>query len=215
MISRIDGILEAIEGERALVRLGGGLTLEVLLPAFAASRLGGLGQPVTLHTLTFFESHNQGATMLPRLAGFPSPQDRAFFELFTTCKGIGMRRALRAMALSPGQIAAAIADRDLATLQSLPEVGKRTAETIAVTLKGKVDRFVSEAAYPRDAAAGSGPGPDPPRTPIAREALEVLLQLGEKRTDAMLWIDQALTDEQPPRDAQALVTAVYRLKAGG
>ena len=141
MIARIRGILEALEDGVALIGDDGsdgiGLTYEVLLPGFVVGRLGGsISQPVTLHTLHFFESLNQGATLVPRLAGFMTAEDRRFFELFTTCKGIGNRKALRAMALSTEQIASGIADRDVALLQSLPEVGRRTAETIVATLHG-------------------------------------------------------------------------------
>ena len=106
-----------------------------------------MGQTLTLNTFHFIEMQGQGTTAIPRLAGFTTAQDRRFYELFTTVKGIGNKRALRAMALESAQIAAAIADRDLALLQSLPEIGRRTAETIVATLSGKVDAFVSAAAY--------------------------------------------------------------------
>ena len=217
MIAKIEGILESIDADKAYIRLPDGLTYEVLLPAYTSARLSGsIGRDVTLHTLHYMESQAQGATIFPRLAGFLSVTDKQFFELFVTCKGIGNRRALRAMTLSTAQIAGAIADRDLAMLQSLPEVGKRTAETIAVTLKGKVDRFLD--ALPMGA---TGPDGEPAGTPagtagsLARDALHVLLQLGENRTQAVAWIDRAMTSDNAPADAEALVAEVYRIKGGG
>jgi len=218
MISKIHGTLESLHDGRAQVSTPMGLTFEVLLPAFAAHRLiEREGQAVTLHTLTFFESTAQGATMFPRLAGFLEPRDRAFFELFVTVKGIGHRKALRAMALPPAQIAAGIADRDTKLLQTLPEVGRRTAETITVTLKDKVGPFVSAGVYPADGgSAKPGVGvPSPAGGGVAREALEVLLQLGELRTDAVAWIDRVLAADEHPTDVQDVIAAVYRLKAGG
>ena len=78
MISRLTGRLEAVEADKALVDPGHGLVYEVLLPAFAATRLSvQTDQTVTLYTFEFFESTAQGATMFPRLAGFLSPQDKA------------------------------------------------------------------------------------------------------------------------------------------
>jgi Holliday junction DNA helicase RuvA len=214
MIARLQGLLEAVEGGIAYVRVGEGITYEVLVSTFTAARLGGMiGQPIEFHTLHYLESQNQGATILPRLAGFLTREDRGFFELFTTTKGIGNKRALRAMTMSSDQIAAAIADRDLAVLQSLPEVGRRTAETIVATLHGKVDRFVSAAAF---APAGNGKSATAAPRTMAREALEVLLQLGENRTQALAWIDEALRDEslgERPEDVQDLVARVYRIKA--
>ena len=213
MICRIHGVLEGIANGRAQVAPEGGLTYEVLLPAYAAARLGAsIDSPITLHTVHFLEGSSQGTSFIPRLAGFLSETDKAFYELFTTVKGIGARKALRAMALDTGQIAAAIAERDVKLLQSLPEIGKRMAETIVATLHGKVDRFVSEAAYgDRREAAGGGTATG--RT-ASREALEVLLQLGESRTQAVAWIDQVLTRRPELDDAQVIITEVFKVKSG-
>lgn len=217
MIASIEGHLESIDEGVALVRpTEGGLTYQVLLPAFAAARLGGsIGQKVVLSTLYFIESQGQGATMIPRLAGFLTVEDRTFFELFTTCKGIGNRKALRAMSLDIGQLAAAIADRDTALLQSLPEIGRRTAETVVATLHGKVERFFSKQAFSSSVATLSGVATQEPGGPtVARQALEVLMQLGENRGDAVQWIDQVIANsESKPGDVQEMVEAVYRLKA--
>ncbi len=215
MIARISGILDALDGNSALVRPEGGLVYEVLVSAYTAGRLGGsIGQPVTLQTFHWMQSDNQGTTLVPRLAGFLSSEDRRFFELFTTCKGIGNRRALRSMAISTAQIAAAIADRDVAMLTSLPEIGKRTAETIVATLSGKVDGFLQlSVPGPAPGSSGSG-GAHSGGGGLAREALEVLAQLGENRTQALNWIEQVLSQKDRPRDVQDLVSRVYQLKAG-
>lgn len=217
MICRITGRLEAVENDKALIDPGAGLTYEVLLPAFTASRLRlQIGQTVTLTTLHLIEATTQGATMYPRLAGFLTPSDRQFFELFVTCKGIGHRRALRALIYDTPTLAAAIADRDLKLVQTMPEVGKKLAETIVLNLRDKVDSFVSAAAYPPRNNTDSNT-PSEPATPhgrLAREALEVFLQLGENRVQAMQWIDRVLAADEPPADVQALIAAAYRIKAG-
>ncbi|MEM1109159.1 MAG: Holliday junction branch migration protein RuvA [Planctomycetota bacterium] len=220
MISRLTGQLEVVEADKAFIATGSpdtpGLVYEVLLPAFAATRLSvKTGQTVTLHTFQFIESTAQGATMFPRLAGFLTPQDKQFFELFVTCKGIGHKRALRAMILDTNTLASAIADRDAKLIQTMPEVGKKLAETIVVTLRDKVEHFVSAAAYPtpgsdRDTSAGGTSGGGT----LAREALEVLIQLGENRTQAVQWIDRVLMQDNPPVDVQDVVAVVYQMKAG-
>lgn len=219
MIARIEGVLESIEDGAAMLRVGEGFVYEVLISAYTASRLGAsIGRRVTFHTLHYLEGQNQGSSFLPRLAGFLTADDQRFFELFTTTKGIGNRRAMRAMTLPIDRIAAAIADRDVAVLRSLPEIGPRTAETIIATLHGKVDPFISAAAYadkadPDNASAASSATSAPARA-LAREALEVLLQLGENRTQALTWIDQVLRDagDDRPVDVQEIVARVYRLK---
>lgn len=221
MISRLEGVLESVDESAVQVRVGG-ITYEVFVPAFTASRLGDkIGQPITLHTFYFIEAPSQGATMLPRLAGFASVADRKFFQLFTSCKGIGNRRALRAMSLDSARLAAAVADRDVKLLQSLPEIGRRLAETIVATLSGKVDEFLSAAAFPSDgrgsASASAGAATQPSAgNAISREALDVLLQLGENRVQAVAWIDQAMRDpNDKPTTVDELITRVYRIKAGG
>ena len=214
MIWKIHGALDSLVNGSARVALGDGLTYEVLLPAFAAARLGArVGQTVTLHTVHYLEGSSQGANFIPRLAGFLDENDREFFGLFTSVKGIGPRKALRAMAMSTGQIAAAIADRDLKTLQSLPEIGRRMAETVVATLHGKVDRFLEVG--PRAASTDGVTPPGAPRHLAAREALEVLLQLGENRIIALQWIDQVLVASPELDDSTRLVQEVLRLKAGG
>lgn len=238
MISRITGTLEAVEADKAFIapgkipdnpgHPGTGLIYEVMLPAFAATRLSvKAGQVVTLHTFQFIESTAQGATMFPRLAGFLTQQDKQFFELFVTCKGIGHKRALRAMILDTNVLASAIADRDAKLIQTMPEVGKKLAETIVVTLRDKVEHFVSAAAYPEGAEGPRGQGAQAGTADadgvassgggrLPREALEVLIQLGEQRTQAVQWIDRVLAvenEDDRPGDVQDVVAAVYRLKA--
>lgn len=220
MIGRIQGQLEAIENNFAMIRLGsdttGSLTYEVMLPAFASLRLQeSVGQSISLQTYHFFESVNQGASLIPRLAGFLSQTDRDFFELFTTCKGIGNKRALRAMTLEPAQIAAAIADRDIAMLTTLPEIGKRMAETVIATLHGKVNTFVAPAAAAAEGKTKGKQSAPAPAGTLAKQALDVLVQLGEQRAAASTWIDEALRAEDRPKDVQALVAYVYRIKSGG
>lgn len=156
MICRIQGQLVAVRDGTAELRVGS-LTYEVLVPAADSMLLATrVGEEVEFHTLHYLEGQGQGSSFWPRLIGFRSPMDRDFFELFTTVKGIGNRRALRALQLPFARVAEAIALRDHGTLQSLPEIGRRTAEAICVELKGKVDRFVMHAAMGGGAGGATG-----------------------------------------------------------
>ncbi|MEM6332595.1 MAG: Holliday junction branch migration protein RuvA [Planctomycetota bacterium] len=232
MITRISGTLEGLGKDSAVVALSGagGMAVEVYLPGFAVARLGAsIGSPVVLHTLLFVESTAQGATLFPRLAGFPTAMDRSFFELLVTVKGIGHRKALRVMALPTGQIAGGIADRDASLLQSLPEIGKRMAETIVVTLKDKVDGYVAGSAAAEQGAtpkaAGSAAGVDADADALggveisggalAREAIAALVALGEPRVAAAQWVDRVMSDDDPPTDVADVLQGVYRVRSGG
>lgn len=208
MIASLEGTLDSIEGGKALLRCGH-LVYEVLIAGVDRQRLApGIGRHVTFHTLHYFEGQGQGTSFVPRLIGFTSPRDRAFFEVFTTVKGLGNRKALRALQVPFGDVAGAIARKDVDFLKALPEIGKRTAETIIAEIHGKVDPFIE------DNSAGStrGAAPDDPRRVAMNEAVAVLVSLGEQRLAAMQLIER-IAEVDPTIDASdAFVAAAYRLK---
>jgi len=158
---------------RAQIEVGP-MVIDVLVPGSDVDALNRRqGQHVEFHTMLVLEGVGQGTSMVPRLLGFASAHDRAFFELFTTVKNIGHRKALRALQMPAADIAAAIARRDTATLVSLPEIGKRTAETIIAELSGKVDNYLDSG------GSISAPG-DPAMSSMLSDAIAMLVALGER-----------------------------------
>ncbi len=118
-------------------------------------------------------------------------------------KGIGNRKALRAMSVEPARIAAAIQARDIRALTQLPEIGKRLAETVVAELSGKVAAFLTPAEVKSlDAAASYGPGP------VGIDAVEALLALGETRADAETLVARASTRAATAGRALETVEAV-------
>jgi Holliday junction DNA helicase RuvA len=189
MIGRLTGTLESLDELTALVSPGGGVAYEVSVPAFLVERLEQKrGREVTFVTFHYLEGQGQGAWFVPRLIGFLSPREREFFEVFTTVKGIGNRKALRAMAVEPATIASAIARKDPAALSKLPEIGKRLAETIIAELSGKVEAFLSDAQVAQLETKSSGLKPDS----VTEEAVLTLNTLGETRADAERLVARAL-----------------------
>lgn len=76
------------------------------------------------------------------LFAFPDLASREVFALLQSVSGVGARLALGVMSvLTPQQLATAVADGDVKSLQRAPGVGKRLAERMAVDLKGKLDGF--------------------------------------------------------------------------
>jgi len=206
MIARIAGRLEQLSDSAALIDTGAGLWYEVLVPACDIERLTRrIGQEVILHTIHTLEGDPSRGGQTPRLIGFASEADRRFVTLLTTVKGIGMRKALRALARPAGEVAAAIAGRDEVFLATLPEIGKRTAQLIVAELRDKVDEFA--AGLPAVAAVETLPA-------AAAEAVSVLVQLGEKRPDAAALIERVLAVAPEADTAEAIIQKAYRLKAG-
>lgn len=211
MIARIRGTLESVVGNTLLLRalerpvfdaggapgvpVGGiaadmagtfDVWIEVAVPAYlAVAMAGSVGKAVTLWTTLYLEGQNQGSSFEPRLIGFGSLGERAFFDLFTTVKGIGNKRGLRALAEQPGVIAAAIMRGDARALAQLPEVGKRLAETIIAELKGKADAYADltvNAGVP--APLRAGPAATSRLSVPEQEASAALMNLGQKRDEA-------------------------------
>ncbi|MBY0113280.1 MAG: hypothetical protein K2Y21_10690 [Phycisphaerales bacterium] len=213
MISRLTGKLESLEAAAAhLASPDGSFAREVLIPAYVAPSLAPkLGQPVTLITLEYLESQGQGTSFIPRLIGFQTARDRDFFELFTTVKGIGNRKALRAMAIEPAQIARAIAERNAAALVKLPEIGKRLAETIIAELSGKVEAYLSERELQTLEIKSSAVFTTPRLGPVAEEAVTALVALGETRGEAERRV--ALAMERASRTGKAAATTSDELIA--
>ncbi len=202
MLARVTGKLEAVGTDHAQVAIGP-LLLDVRVPGSDIDSLHQrIGREVVFYTLLVLEGSGQGASLVPRLLGFGSTQDRAFFELFTTVKNIGHRKALRALQSPAADIAAAIARRDAAYLVSLPEIGKRTAETIIAELSGKLDAWL----------AGPGStieiGPGPVAGSPAADAVSMLIALGERPETARQLVDRALSQHPDIDSPEALLAQV-------
>jgi Holliday junction DNA helicase RuvA len=197
-----------------------------------------IGQSVEVHTLEYLESQGQGASFVPRVMGFASRPEREFFELLTSVKGLGPKRGLRVMAVEPGVIARAIAERNARLLQTLPEIGPKLAESIVHELKSKCDAYIGlgvsrgVAAHEPAAAAevkparrqgrttasrnGAEPRPAPHAAPAApiRAAVDALVALGESPVDAERMVARAMdrwrsAGDDAPVELSVLITAAY------
>jgi Holliday junction DNA helicase RuvA len=208
MIARVTGHLEGADELSALIRPeGSGFVHEVLVPAHLAVTMGQrVGGQITLHTLEYLEPLNQGASFVPRLVGFASARDRRFFELLTSVKGLGTRKALKALIDEPAEIARSIAARDTKGLTRMPGVGKRLAETMVAELSGKVEPYLSEAelgGLERTIIGGASLDPE------SEEAVRALMSLGETRADAERRVARALEAGADSGSAQAILEAAY------
>ena len=205
MISEITGELRRVQQDR--VQLGcGSVTYEILVPASDIGELqGGIGQQITFHTIFDLEGDATRGGLTPRLIGFLRAEDKRFFQLFITVKGIGPKRALRALVEPTGQIAGAIESKNTRFLVGLPEIGKRTAEQIVAELAGKVTEFAL-AAGPRHLAATS-------HTMGEIEAIEGAVQLGIARLEAERLLDRAKQADPAETAPESLLREMLRVRS--
>jgi holliday junction DNA helicase RuvA len=202
MISAITGELRQVEEERVHVACGA-VIFEILVPAFDRNELkSAIGEQITLHTIFDIEGDPTRGGLAPRLIGFLRPEDKQFFELFITVKGIGPKKALRALVNRVGEIAAAIEAKNSRYLMELPEIGRRTAEQVIAELSGKM----------ADLAHGYAVAAPAARVGVDQDAIEGAMQLGIPRIDAERLLDRAKNSESKPKSADALIREMLRLR---
>ena len=210
MIVRMTGTLAELRNESVVIDRDG-IAYEVLICGYARGELATRqGQQVTLHTMEYYEAGSVGGNLTPRIVGFLHAEDRAFFENIIKVKGLGVRKAVKALSQPTGKIAAAIEAGNDKFLASLPGIGKRVASLIVAELKGKLTEF---------AIGETDTGePAPPKateyTPDHRDALEVIVALGERRTDAEQWLQRAAQLYPDTQGADEWVRLAYRIRSG-
>lgn len=132
MISLLNGSVRSIQGDRLIVELGGiGLTV-LVTPATAAQV--NLGSQVQLFTSLVVREDSL------TLFGFMNDESRTLFELVQTVSGIGPKVALSILgALTPEDLARAIAQEDVSTIEKVPGIGRKGAQRLILELKGKLN----------------------------------------------------------------------------
>jgi Holliday junction DNA helicase RuvA len=133
MIATVRGTLKLVDGERAVIEVGG-LGLEVLASSRTLSSISPhLGEEVGLHTyLNVREDALQ-------LFGFRDPGERTFFLWLTAVSGVGPKVALAVLSGYPvAELELAAARDDVKKFESIPGIGKKLAQRLVVELKDKV-----------------------------------------------------------------------------
>lgn len=134
MISLINGTVRSISLDKAIVEVGGvGLSLSITQKTSAQLNLGVAAQFFT--TLVVREDSLT-------LFGFLEDAERVLFELVQTVSGIGPKVALSIVsALSPSQLAVAVAQEDISAIEKVPGIGRKGAQRLILELKGKLSDF--------------------------------------------------------------------------
>ena len=182
-------VIASVRGE-VLSRLAGEVVIEA----------GGVGyrMAVSTETLAAMPAAGSDARLYTHLIlrddgmhlyGFSSQAERELFLMLIGVQSVGPKVALAVLSGgSPRDLLNAIASGDSARFQTVPGIGKRTAERIIVELREKVAGKVSDEIVVRRTAT------DDPRT-LAREGL---LGLGFTPQEADGLLDK--TDGDTPED---------------
>ena len=132
MIASISGMLHSIR-DQSVVVLVGGVGFEVHVPANVFNAYPDIGQPIDLATHLVVREDSL------TLYGFLLEEERQVFELLLSVSGIGPRLSLAVLStLSLDVLASAVQRDEPEVISRVPGVGKKTAQKIALELKGKL-----------------------------------------------------------------------------
>jgi Holliday junction DNA helicase RuvA len=214
VIATLSGRLRQKLEDRIVLEVAG-LGYEVFLPPTVMRQIDGEGagpKGSELELVIYY--HATRDQPRPVLIGFTSDLDKEFFEKLITVKDIGPMVAARALAVSVGELASAIARQDEKFLRALPGIGPQKAKNIVAQLHGKVAKF----ALARDEAAAPLPAsPAAADTEGLRELVwEVLVkQLGHRPSEASQLITDALARRPDVASPEELFEEIYRASPAG
>lgn len=199
MIAFLKGVLAGKTANCAFIDVQG-VGYAVGMSQGALAKLPAVGQAVQVHT--YLQVSDNGIA----LYGFLTLEEKALFERLIGVSGVGPKVALAALSsFTPEALVAAVQAQDVAAVQKIPGVGKKTASRIILELKGSFDQGLASL-FDASGAPASAVAAAAERLKGAREAL---LALGFASAEA----DVALKGAPEDADENALIK--YALKRLG
>lgn len=203
MIGLLNGHVEAVDADAALISVGG-VGYEVRMPAADLSSLHA-GQETRVFTSL---NVSQDAVTL---YGFLTQASKRMFLQLQKVSGIGPKVALSLLStLPPDRLARAVADGDAAALAKAPGLGRKGAQKIILELKGSIDLSQIEgSSAPAAAQVDTG----------SMQVVEGLMSLGWRQQDAEHavhevcveeHIETPLTNQDIPRVLKLALSALDR-----
>ena len=191
MIALIAGEVAVRRPDHVVVETAGGVGYRLAVSSETLRQVPGVGRPVSLHT------HLVVRDDALLLYGFATEEERDLFLLLIGVQSVGPKVALAVLSGgTPRELVAALVAGDVARLQAVPGIGKRTAERIVVELREKVGVEAELSEEPIMVTRG-----DDPRH-VAREGL---LELGFAPAEA-----QALLESAQGATAEELLASALR-----
>ncbi len=204
MIAYLSGKLLEKEANTVIVDVNG-VGYEVMIPLSTFYDLGEIGEDVSLRIFTYVREDTL------QLFGFKTIRERELFLLLISVSGIGPKSAITALSgMSADEIIGAIRSNNLARLNSIPGVGKKTAERLVIELR---DKIVKLAAVASEEMKSEGI-PQMSGDDVYDDALSALSNLGYHYNAAEKALKQAM-QEGTEMSVQKLLRRSLQLLAKG
>ncbi len=205
MIAYLSGKLIEKEANSVIVETNG-VGYEVIIPLSTFYDLGEVEEQVSLRIYTYVREDAF------QLFGFKTVRERELFLLLISVSGIGPKSAITALSgMSADEIIGAIRQNNLARLNSIPGVGRKTAERLVIELRdkiGKLSAVAGEEIKSEGAAIQASEGD------VYEDALSALVNLGYQRNAAEKSLKQAM-QEGTELSVQKLLRKSLQLLAKG
>jgi Holliday junction DNA helicase RuvA len=135
------------------------------------------------------------------LYAFLKREERDLFEILIGLSGIGPKSALNLLShLDPASFRKAIQNQDIARLNKVPGIGKKTAERLIVELKGHLSTLpLGSDTYP------------PSLAPLMADAISALLHLGYPQPKAQKAVEAAHLETHPSDLSQLISLALQKI----
>jgi len=138
MIAFLSGVLLTKTPHRVVID-NNGIGYEIFVPLSTFYTLPDTQEKVSLHIYTHVRED------AITLFGFRTPREKRIFTLLISVSGIGPKLATNVLSgIGPDELLQAMARGDAARMQSIPGVGKKTSERIALELKEKALKLLGE-----------------------------------------------------------------------
>lgn len=200
MIARLSGTLTQKSVEHLIVSVGG-VGYEVHVPLSTFYSIPEEGQDVELLIYTHVKED------VLKLFGFLTPPEKDIFKKLIGVSGVGPKLALNILSgIESRDLATAIKNSDIARMNSIPGVGKKTAERLILELKDKIklEGLSSEEESTISAPSGG----------VFDDALSALINLGYKKSDVEKTIDGiARNEESSEWSVEKLLKEALRMMA--
>ena len=157
MFNSIRGTLTEKTTDSVFILCGSGVEWEIAAPGIDIGRLPPPGEDARIFTWLYHREDQM------KLFGFADPARRDIFLELLKVEGIGPKAALKILGgIGSEELERALESEDLARLEAVPGLGKKTAQKMILALKGKLvsARAVPATPYAELAEALVGMGYD-------------------------------------------------------
>jgi holliday junction DNA helicase RuvA len=185
-------MLVSKELDRVEIMTAGGVGYELAIPLGVYEGLPHVGESLSLHTFLVVKEDGW------QLFGFATTFEKRVFQRVLNAKGVGPALSLGLLStLTAERLVRALREKDIATLQSVPRVGRKKAEQLILDLADKLDDL--------QVSGSAAPSGSRPEGAGVEDAARALVSLGYSPGDAERAIRQAIDAGERGTSAAELI----------